>query len=333
MNYIFNANDARTLEEGPGGSLRLLSNHELKGMTRMSLLELHLNPGGLARPMWHANAAMTGYCTGGEVLVTIHGPGQSDQFGVRSGEIFNVPQGSIHSLENHSSDDVSLRCTLNHGQPETLTLSSSVAATSHEALQSTLSADSEFAQALLKGSEAGGMLGMLKNPTTVKPSFTHHLKFNIEGSDKVVDVRGGYLQDGMKGNFPALQGGGILGFGVNPGGAVEPHWHPNSDELVYITKGRVKVMLLSPDGTIERAEAGPGEGFYAPTSYFHSIEQSGSESAVGIAFFNNPDMVYMGLGEAIGAFSDDVLAASFKMEASAFKGCEKPAGPQVIVPG
>ena len=332
MNYIFNADTASILEEGPGGRIRLLSNDELKGLTRMSVLELNLNPGGVALPMWHANAAMTGYCTGGEVVVTIHGPGQTDRFGVRSGEIFHVPQGSVHSLENHSGEDVSLRCSLNHGQPETLTLSSSVIATSNEALQSTLSVDDDFARGI-KGPEVGGMLGMLHNPTAVEPSFSHHLKFNIEGSDKVVDVRGGYLQDGMKGNFPALQGGGILAFGVNPGGAVEPHWHPNSDEVVYMTQGRVRVMLMSPDGTIERTEAGPGEGFYAPTSYFHSIEQIGSEAAEGIAFFNNADMVYMGLGEAVGAFSDDVLASTFASEAATFKACDKPGGPLVIVPG
>ena len=332
MNYIYDAGAARTLEEGPGGRIRLLTNHELKGMTRMSVLELELNPGGVAHPMWHANAAKTGYCTKGEVVVTIHTPGQSNRFGLRSGEIFNVPEGSIHSVENHSSEGASLRCTLNHGQPETLSLGTSVQATSNEALQSTLSADGDFARAV-KGSEAGRLLGMLKNPADVKPSFTHHLKFDLEGSDKVVDVRGGYLQDGMKGNFPALQGGGILNFGVNPGGAVEPHWHPNSDEVVYITKGRVKVMLMSPDGTIERGEAGAGAGFYAPTSYFHSIEQIGSEPAGGIAFFNNPDMVYLGLGEAVGAFSDDVLASTFDVDASTFKACDKPGGPLVIVPG
>jgi oxalate decarboxylase len=331
VNYIYDKESARTLEEGPGGRIRLMSTTELKGMTRMSVLELELNPGGVLNPMWHANAAKVGYCTRGEVVVTIHSPGQSDRFGVRKGEIFHVPEGSVHTLENQGEEGASVKFTMNHGLPETLTLSTAVDATSAEALQSTLSVDGAFVQGL-RSSKARGMLGMLKHPTPVKASFSHRLKFDIENSDKVVDVQGGYLQVGMKVNLATLEGGGILGFGVNPGGAVEPHWHPNSDEVVYITKGRVKVMLMSPDGTIERAEAGPGEGFYAPTSYFHSIEQTGSEPAEGIAFFNNPDMVYMGLGEAVGAFSDDVLASAFDIETTALDGCSKPGGPLVIVP-
>ena len=331
MNHIYTKDTARTIEKGPGGSIRIMSANELTGMTRMSVMELELTPGGVLNPMWHANAAKIGYCTKGEVVVTIHGPGQSDRFGVTKGEIFLVSEGSVHSLENQSEDAASVKFTMNHGLPETLTLSTAVDATSDEALQSTLSVDGGFVKGI-RTSNPRRMLGTLKNPTLVRPSFSHRLKFDIEGSDKVIDVRGGYLQVGMKVNMPVLEGGGILGFGVNPGGAVEPHWHPNSDEVVYITKGRVKVMLMSPDGTIEQAEVGAGEGFYAPTSYFHSIEQAGAEPAEGIAFFNNADMVYMGLGEAVGAFSDDVLASAFEIETTALGGCSKPGGPLVIVP-
>ena len=332
VNYIYTRDSARTLEEGAGGTIRMFTNTELAGMNRMSVLELELQPRGVALPMWHANAAKVGYCTEGQVVVTIHAPGQNDRFGVRAGEIFMVPEGSIHSLENHSDERASLRFTLNHGQPETLVLGAAVDATSDEAMVSTLSSDEGFIKGL-RSSEARGMLGTLKQATDVNPPFSHRLKFDLEGSEKAVDVRGGYLKVGMKVNLATLEGGGILGFGMNPGGAVEPHWHPNSDEVVYMTKGRAKVMLMSPDGEIERAEVGPGEGFYAPTSYFHSIEQTGSEPAEGIAFFNNPDMLYMGLGEAFGAFSDDVLASTFNVDASTLTGCSKPSAPLVIVPG
>ena len=43
-------------------------------------------------------------------------------------------------------------------------------------------------------------------------------------------------------------------------------------------------------------------------------------------------MVYMGLGEALGAFSDEVLASTFNVDPGFFESLNKPSGPLVIVP-
>ena len=331
MRYIFTDDAPNTIEEGPAGSIRVLGNAEVPGMANMSLLLLELSPGGLAHPVWHVNAAKVGYCITGEVVVTIHTPGQTDQFKVQAGEIFFIPSGSIHSIGNHRQSKASIRFALSQGQPETLMLSASVDATAADALRSTFPESDKWVQGL-KTAQTRHLLGMLQAALSTEPTSNHRLKFNIDGSDKVINNRGGFLQVGLKINLPTLENGGVLGFGINPGGAVEPHWHPNSDEIVYITKGRVAAMVLTPDGTVERSEVGPGGGFYAPNSYFHSFEQVGSESVEGVAFFNNPEMVYMGLGEALGAFSDDILRSAFDLEADAFDGLHKPAGPLVLVP-
>ena len=64
--------------------------------------------------------------------------------------------------------------------------------------------------------------------------ISSRFKFNIAASSKVINDKGGYLQLGTKSNLPVLDGLGILGFGMNPKGSVEPHWHTNAGELVYI---------------------------------------------------------------------------------------------------
>ena len=68
-------------------------------------------------------------------------------------------------------------------------------------------------------------------------------------------------------------------------------------------------MLLSPDGANGFYERGTDEGLLAPMGYFHSIEYVGEGEMEGIAFFDNPEMAYVGLGEVFGTVSDHVFAS------------------------
>lgn len=77
--------------------------------------------------------------------------------------------------------------------------------------------------------------------------------------------------------MPILEGLGILGFGLNPKGVVEPHWHTNAGELVYIVKGQTRITVLAPDGKVEVMEVNGGQGAFAPASHFHNIENIGKE--------------------------------------------------------
>ncbi|MDG2201410.1 MAG: cupin domain-containing protein [Phycisphaerales bacterium] len=319
-------------EQGDGGSFSVLTSKQLPGLGHMSVVDVTLSANGFVRPGWHTNAQMIGYCTAGELVVTVHGPSLHERFRVGKGEIFYVPQGAIHHIVNACSGESVVKYAFNHHDPETMSLHDAVLATSSEAIQSTMGTGEGFLDGLRTGA-AQGWIGVSSGTSPRVEASSNRFKFNIEASDRVVQAAGGYLQAGLKDNLPVLDGVGILGFGLNPGGAVEPHWHPNSDEIVYITSGRAKAMLVTPFGEVEVQEIGAGGGFYAPASFYHSIEQVGSEDVEGIAFFNNAEMVYVGLGEALGAFDDDVLSATFNVEPGHFKGMDKPGGPKVIVPG
>ncbi|MEE2907565.1 MAG: cupin domain-containing protein [Planctomycetota bacterium] len=329
--HFFTTDSLVETESSAGGSIRMLTSNEVPGLTNLSHVDLTLQKNGVMKPIWHPNAQKIGYCTQGKLLVSIRAPGQSEQFTVEKGEIFYVPQGCIHHIENMLDTDGVIKFALNHGDPQTMCLSRSVHATSDAAFDLTFVPDSSFVKGL-KASESHELIGTLSGSNHASASSAHRYKFDIEKSDMAVQDKGGFFQVGLKVNLNALEGVAILGFGLNPGGAIEPHWHPNSDELVYITKGRIRGMLHSPDGNVETQEVGPGEGFYAPASYFHSVETSGDEKVEGIAFFNNPEMVYLGLGEALGAFSDEVLASTFNVDPDYFKSFSKPENPLIIVP-
>jgi len=329
--YFFTSKLLKEIESCPAGALHTLTSNELSGLDGLSLVEMTLKKNGVLNPHWHPNAQKIGYCTQGKMLVSIHGPTGSEQFLVEKGEIFYLPQGSIHHIENTSDVDGIIKFALNHSEPETMTLSRSFSATPDTAVNATFATDSDFATGL-KDAATHELLGTLSQQSSGGEATAHRYKFDIEKSTDVVLTPGGYLKVGLKVNLSALEGVGILGFGLNPNGAVEPHWHPNSNELVYVTKGRIRGMLLSPDGHHEVHERGEGEGFFAPAGYFHSIENIGKGEMDAIAFFDNPEMVYVGLGEALGTISDEVLASTFHVDPSYFKRLRKPGGPLIIVP-
>ncbi len=98
--YFFTSKLLKAIERCPGGVLHALTSNELSGLDGLSLVDMTLKKNGVLKPLWHPNAQKIGYCTQGKMLVSIHGPTGSEQFLVKKGEIFYLPQGSIHHIEN-----------------------------------------------------------------------------------------------------------------------------------------------------------------------------------------------------------------------------------------
>ena len=104
---------------------------------------------------------------------------------------------------------------------------------------------------------------------------------------------------------------GCLGFGLEPQGAIEPHMHTNCDEIVYVSSGRLRATVYTLNGDLENEEFGAGGGFYARCGSFHSFENIANEETQGVAFFDNPDMLYIGLGEMIGSLPKNIRKCTF----------------------
>ena len=87
-----------------------------------------------------------------------------------------------------------------------------------------------------------------------------------------------------------------------------------------------------PDGTVSAMQVNAGEGAFAAASHFHNIQNAGDETVQVMAFFTNADPDYIGLGEVIGAYSNEILASIFNVAPTYFDPLVKPTGPLVIVP-
>jgi oxalate decarboxylase len=245
--------------------------------------------------------------------------------------LFFIPKGYVHHIENISDKDSAIVFALNNTIPEVMLLSKSVYSLSDNVFNTTFNSKTGFVDGLKK-TKSNDLIKALSPLKKVPGAIASDYKFDIEDSQKVVLTKGGYVQLGTKTALPVLDGLGILGFGLNPKGIVEPHWHTNAGELVYIVKGKTRITVAAPDGSIESLEVNGGQGAFAPASHFHNIENVGSDEVEVIAFFSHEDPDYIGIGEVFGSYSNELLASVFNTSPDYFDALKKPEKPLIIVP-
>jgi len=314
-----------------GGSITHVTSKEVPGFVNISFSTLKLKSKGFQEPIWHPNANKIGYCLQGKALVSIRSPGGVDAFTVEEGDVFFIPEGYIHTVENIDSKDNIINFAYNATDPEAMCLSKAIYSLSDNVFNATFNTQSGFLDGLKK-SKNQELIKTLPSQKNVPDCISSRFKFNIALSSKPVQTKGGYLQLATKTNLPVLDGLGILRFGLNQKGNVEPHWHTNAGELVYIVKGQSRITVLDPDGHVEVLEVKGGEGAFAPASHFHNIENIGSEEVEVIAFFSHAEPNYIGIGEVVGSYSNELLAQTFNVSSNYFDTFKKPQGPLVIVP-
>lgn len=329
--FFFSLEGIKTQKNTEGGSLTCVTSNETPGLVNISFANLKLKKNGVMLPIWHPNAHKIGYCTQGKFLVTIRSPSKAEVFTIEKGEIFFIPEGYVHHIENIDENDGVINFALNHTNPEVMCFSKAINSLTDSVFTATFNSRSNYIDELKK-SKNNDLIKVLPKVEKFSKSIPSEYKFNIEKSDKPILTKGGYLQLGTKTNLPILQGLGILGFGLNPKGVVEPHWHTNAGELVYIVAGNTRITVLSPNGNVEVMEVNGGEGAFAPASHFHNIENIGTGDVEVIAFFSHDNPDYIGIGEVMGSFSNELLGSIFNISPSYFDSFTKPDVPLVIVP-
>lgn len=329
--FFFSLESIKPQESTEAGSLTHITSKEAPGLVNISFANLRLKKRGSLTPIWHPNANKLGYCVEGNVLVSIRTPEKVEIFAVKKGEIFFIPQGYVHHIENINEKESVISFALSNSIPETMYLSKAVYSISNSVFNSTFKTQTGFVDGLKKSKNEELIKTMPSLTTTPSPTGSPY-KFDIEDSKKAILTKGGYVQLGTKINLPILEGLGLLGFGLNPKGAVEPHWHTNAGELVYIVKGQTRITVLSPDGNVDVLEVKGGEGAFAPALYFHNIENVGPDEVEVIAFFSHENPDYIGIGEVVGSYSNELLTSVFNTSPNYWDNFEKPEKPLVIVP-
>ncbi len=317
--HLFHLNSTPPQQSVPGGSRTDATQFNFPVLRDMSLSYLRLSPKGFREPHWHPNAHELSYCVAGRALMTVFSPGAAhDTFIIEPGTLAFVPMGSIHHIENTGNVPLEMLVCFNHGSPEDLNLSSSIAVMPPSILGETFKVEPSFFIDL-KAALPPVFIAESDNPYREEISWmTNRLKMNIGSTQPQIKNKGGWVRMSNAFLMPSLEGLSMYSLQLEPQGAREPHWHPNAHELNYLISGKARITLFSPVQNVDTFDMKAGDMSFLPKGYLHHIENTGAEQASFAIFFNHSAPSDIGLSGCLGAYPNELLASLFKVPVSYF---------------
>jgi oxalate decarboxylase len=125
--------------------------------------------------------------------------------------------------------------------------------------------------------------------TSPKLSFRYRLE-----QEKPRLGPGGITRGASVHEFPASKGIAGVSMRLEAGGMRELHWHANAAEWGYVVSGNCRTTILHPEGSgsatrCETDTFGPGDVWYFPRGWGHSIQGIGPDECHFILIFDNGD--------------------------------------------
>ncbi|TQJ30910.1 cupin domain-containing protein [Microbacterium sp. SLBN-146] len=295
------------------GSITRLTADQFPILERLSIKRLVLEPRAVREPHWHANANELAYCVTGRVLVSVLDNGSVfSSFVVSAGQMFHIDSGSLHHLENIGDDTAELIIAFSHEQPEDFALSSAFGAMTDAVLGNTYGLPSTSFRGF---SHSVAPRSIVQREGAESPGFDAQRndphRFDVEAMGAPVDSPVGSARTARQQFWPALKNLSMYSLRISEDGMREPHWHPITAEMGYIHKGRARMTILDPDGTVDTYELGPGDVYFIPRAYPHHIEDIGDDEIHFLIFFDQPTPGDVGFRASASAYSRAVLSAAF----------------------
>jgi oxalate decarboxylase len=287
-------------------------------LERMSLARLTVEAGGFREPHWHANANELGHCLGGELLVTVFGDSnQHSSFTISAGQMFFVPSGALHALENIGETQAELIVVFSHEQPQDFGLSGSVGMLTPNVMGNAWGLPAGALAGLPVGPE-DMFAGRVDGPPELADSTNYptELKFDLEGMSARVDNAYGNLKTARLDTWPALDELAMYSLRIEGDGMREPHWHPVTAELGYVHTGRARMTVKSADGSVDTYTLTAGDVYFIPRAFPHHIENLGDDETHFLVFFDQAEVRDIGYTGAAGAYPRRVLAPTLGMTAA-----------------
>ena len=137
---------------------------------------------------------------------------------------------------------------------------------------------------------------LLRNRLQLTPELLHYrmknemLSFRYQLEQKEPRLGpGGITRGASVREFPASIGIAGVSMRLAPGGMRELHWHANAAEWAYVITGSCRTTIIHPDGNAYTDTFGPGDVWYFPRGYGHSIQGLGPDECHFILIFDNGD--------------------------------------------
>jgi oxalate decarboxylase len=162
---------------------------------------------------------------------------------------------------------------------------------------------------------------VLADPAEPIPPFT----FKIEQQVGKVTA-GGVGKEATVKEFPISEGLAGVSMYLKPGGLRELHWHALAAEWAFMNRGRCRVTVFDPEGHNEVVDLGPGDIWYFPRGYGHSLQGLGPDETHFVLVFDNGHFSEYGtfsVSDWMALTGSNVLSQNFSTPASTFSDIPK----------
>ncbi|HRJ71213.1 MAG TPA: cupin domain-containing protein [Terrimicrobiaceae bacterium] len=307
-----------TKDRTPCGFRTAVTKANFPILRNMALYHLVIEPGCFREPHWHPNADEVGYCTAGSALVTIFSNGnQHDHFTITAGEMFFVPSGSIHAIENTGTARAEFVLSFSSDSPEDFGLSGAVGCMTPEVLGNTWGRKASELGSVTRSLEDvlfGRTAGTPEIPESA--SFANRLKFSIEAREPLLRSEIGSVRVARMDTWPVLRHQGMYSLRLRGTGMREPHWHPETAEMGFVLQGRARMTIKNPGTGVDTYELQPGDMYFIPRAYPHHIENLGEDEVRFLIFFDTPFVQDIGYTGAIPAFPPRIITPTIGLDAA-----------------
>jgi oxalate decarboxylase len=304
---------AAVQHESALGSIRRLDKESFPILERISIKRLVLEPGAIREPHWHADADELTYCVAGEVLVSVLDSADAfAAFTIGAGEMFHVESGSLHHIENLGGTAAELIVVFSDPAPQDFSLHGSFGAMSDAVLGNTFGLPAAELARLPRDTGSPDLVRGVGDPVLPDAAgLPDPHKFAVEAQQPALDYPFGNARLARVQAWPALRRLSMYSLRIGTDGMREPHWHPETAELGYVHRGRARMSILDPDGSLDTYLLEPGDAYFVPRAYPHQIEVVGKEEIHFLVFFDQPTPGDIGFRASASAFSRRTLASVF----------------------
>jgi oxalate decarboxylase len=298
------------------GSITRLTADSFPILRGLSIKRLVLQPGSIREPHWHANADEIGYCLAGSALVSILDNGSVfSSFTISAGQMFTIASGALHHIENIGDEVVEIVVVFSHERPEDFSLHAAFGSMTDAVLGNTYDLDASAFAPVARDTTSADIVARQGPPVVPDTAgFSNPHKFDVGAQNPPLQYPFAHVRLARSQFWPALENLSMYSLTIEDDGMREPHWHPGTAEMGYVHRGRARMSILDPDGSVDTYLLEPGDVYFIPKAYPHQIEVIGDDEIHFLIFFDRPIPGDIGYRASVSAFSRPVLAATLGVD-------------------
>ncbi len=316
------------------GSITSLDAGSFPILERLSIRRLLLAPSAVREPHWHANGNELGYCLRGQVLVTIAGNhSRRDTFTISPGEMFFIPSGEMHHIENIGTEEAEFILAFSNERPEDFGLSGTFGCMTDAVLGNTFGLPAAQFAALPRSAQDVHFAALPQgSPPEIAARHINPYKLSLEAAQAPISSPAGSAHTAKGDVWPVLKDIAMFSVHVSDAGMREVHWHPQTAEMGFVVQGQARMTVLSPGGNVDTYELKPGDVYFIPRAYPHHIEDIGSGDIHFLIFFDQAIPADIGAKSMVSCYAPEVVAATFGVNVANLPDFPFTAADPLIVP-